>query len=233
MLAAWWAATLWAHHRADAPAQHVLDLGAGTGLVGLALGRWFPNAALTLVERQPSLAERAAVNAARNGLAARTEVVLHDLRDGLPRPAAGPAQLLASNPPFHPPQGRVLPQHPERRIAHYIDGADIDTFVSAAAGLLAPGGLIAVVFPWQRRAPLLAALAAGPWGDVVVQPISHREDGKPPVRVLAGARRIHTRADGASPPVTWPTFALHGARADDARYHDRIERFLAGLGPRC
>ena len=47
---------------------HVLDVGAGVGVVGLALARRVAEAEVVLVERDPHLLELARANIARNGL---------------------------------------------------------------------------------------------------------------------------------------------------------------------
>src|SRR5882672_7200482 len=51
--------------------EHVVDLGAGVGAAGLALATRVAGVTVTLVELDPSLAALAAVNAQRNGIAAR------------------------------------------------------------------------------------------------------------------------------------------------------------------
>ncbi|MDD3598474.1 methyltransferase, partial [Sulfuricurvum sp.] len=49
-----------------APKGRVLDVGAGSGIVGLLIGRDFPNITLESVEKQPLYAEFARRNAAIN-----------------------------------------------------------------------------------------------------------------------------------------------------------------------
>jgi tRNA1Val (adenine37-N6)-methyltransferase len=57
----------------------LVDLGAGCGVIGLALARE-TTANATLVELQPRLAELCRINARHNGLSDRVEVVEGDLR---------------------------------------------------------------------------------------------------------------------------------------------------------
>jgi tRNA1(Val) A37 N6-methylase TrmN6 len=49
-------------------AGRVLDVGAGSGIVGLLVGRDFPSASLEAVEKQPLYVEFARRNAAINGI---------------------------------------------------------------------------------------------------------------------------------------------------------------------
>ena len=80
----------------DAP--RILDVGTGTGAIALALADEHEGARVTAIDVSPDALELARANAERTGLA--IELVLHDLRDGLPR---GPWDLVVSNPPYVEP----------------------------------------------------------------------------------------------------------------------------------
>src|SRR6266567_4300805 len=47
------------HARLSAGVASILDIGAGTGAASLAASAWFPAAAITMIERDPSLSEAA------------------------------------------------------------------------------------------------------------------------------------------------------------------------------
>jgi release factor glutamine methyltransferase len=76
-------------------APRVLDVGAGTGAIALAIADEHPGARVTAIDVSADALALARENVARTGL----EVVLleHDLRVGLP---AGPWDLVVSNPPY-------------------------------------------------------------------------------------------------------------------------------------
>jgi len=59
--------------------ERVLDVGAGVGVVGLAVARRAPRADMTLVERESLLAHLARCNIERNGLQARVRLVQADV----------------------------------------------------------------------------------------------------------------------------------------------------------
>lgn len=76
----------------------LLDLGAGSGAVGLAVGRELPGARITLADICPRALRVAKRNARRLGLERRTAFVASDLLGAI---AGGQAfDLIASNPPY-------------------------------------------------------------------------------------------------------------------------------------
>ena len=60
-------------------ARSALDAGAGAGVVGLALARRCAGVTVTLVEREPELADLARANIQRNDLGSRATIVCADL----------------------------------------------------------------------------------------------------------------------------------------------------------
>src|SRR5579863_3631370 len=170
-----------------APPLRIVDVGAGVGAVGLALGRRFPEAFVDLVEIDAETAEIAADNAARNGLGARARVAVADVTQPAARRAAGlldgAADLVATNPPFlHAAAARVSPDAARAR-AHALDGVDgLGEWLRASLALLAPGGRFAMIHR-PDALPAIHAALGGRLGDVAVRPIYPRE-GCNAIRVL-------------------------------------------------
>jgi tRNA1Val (adenine37-N6)-methyltransferase len=136
--------------RPYAARAHVADLGAGVGVVGLALA--FPDPAveaplsLTGIELQPRLAALARRNYAENRPTAPASLREADLRQ-LPREMRGAFGVVVSNPPyFEAHSGRPDPDL-ERAQARRELTASLDDVVRAARFLLAPGGTVALVYP--------------------------------------------------------------------------------------
>lgn len=92
-------------HLRGLEAPRVLDVGAGTGAIALAIADEHPGSRVTAIDVSPDALELARENAARTGLA--IELLQHDVRGGLP---GGPYDLVVSNPP-------------------YVEPADIDTLM--------------------------------------------------------------------------------------------------------
>jgi len=122
---------------AGGPGARVAELGAGTGLLALALAR--AGAEVHAVEPARAMLEalRAAASAARSALGAVTPVHATGEASGLP---GGAFQLV------------VLAD-----ALHWVDAARAG---QEAARLLAPGGAVAVVEPRLASAPFMDALAA-------------------------------------------------------------------------
>ena len=178
---------------ASAPADfagRLVDAGAGSGVVGLAVAARCPDARATLVEVDAPTAEIARENAAANGLSHRVRVIPADLlAPARERAAAGLAErsadLVLTNPPFHP-AGRVRPSSDPRRAgAHVLSDDDLIRWVKACGTLLVPKGELVMIHRPEALQTILASLS-GTFGAVAVLPVHPRTD-RPAVRVLVKA----------------------------------------------
>jgi release factor glutamine methyltransferase len=79
----------------------VLDVGTGSGAIGLAIADEHPGARVTAIDVSEGALALAQENAEETGLADRVQFLLHDLSLGLP---AGPYDLVVSNPPYVEPE---------------------------------------------------------------------------------------------------------------------------------
>jgi tRNA1(Val) A37 N6-methylase TrmN6 len=137
-------------------ARLALDLGAGTGAVGLVLHHVGAARRVVLLEREPDLVKLCVRNLERTGTPGSVERL--DLAtSALPRVLAQRADLVVTNPPFFP-AGRGRPRRdPKSRRAR---SGSLEPFVRAAARALAgPSARLAVVYP-APALPELLALAA-------------------------------------------------------------------------
>lgn len=144
-----------------ARATHVLDLGAGCGVLGLvAAGRLAtPPERVTLVERNPDMAAWARANAARSA-PIPVEVVEADLR-AAELPAA---DLIVANPPWFAPGAGRPSRHQTTREATHAHHGDVVDFVRAGASALADGGTLWLVGPDDDTAASVeAGTRAGLW----------------------------------------------------------------------
>lgn len=184
-------------------AGRVVDVGAGTGLVGLALAASCPQAKVTLLELEPTAAHLARENASANGLAARVEIVEADLFDPAARLARPPADLVVSNPPFYEASRVRAAPDARRRAAHVLaDGRRLGDWVRACHDLLAAKGELVVVAPAAALPDILAALP-GDVGGVRVKCV-HPRVGAAAHRVLVRARR-----GSRAPFAIAPALVLH------------------------
>jgi release factor glutamine methyltransferase len=75
----------------------VLDVGTGSGAIGLAIADEHPGARVTATDVSTDALALAAENVERLGLGDRVRLLRHDLADPLP---GGPYDLVVSNPPY-------------------------------------------------------------------------------------------------------------------------------------
>ena len=87
---------LHAEHKADA---RILDLGCGSGCIGIALGHFLPGSRLTAVDVSPEAVEITKRNIRRNGLVRRSAVLEGNILEPPPM-RMGEYDLLVSNPPY-------------------------------------------------------------------------------------------------------------------------------------
>lgn len=183
-------AILLAAATAAKPGERAVDLGAGVGAAGLALASRVDGLRVTLVDIDPALAALAAENAERNGFAARVVAVALDAGASARAFAAagltpGSAHRVLMNPPFNDPARQNSSPDARRRLAHDAPGDVPAVWVRAATRLLAPRGVLTLIWRADGLADVLAALGRG-FGGVVILPV-HPKPGAPAIRVLVRA----------------------------------------------
>lgn len=83
--------------------KSIIDLGAGSGVIGLSLALSFPNSQVVLVEREPNAAELCQENVERHKLSSRVQVIASDWWQSI----QGSFDLVVGNPPYVDPKGPV------------------------------------------------------------------------------------------------------------------------------
>lgn len=196
---------------AAATAAHIgeraVDLGSGVGAAGLALARRVEGLDVTLVEIDPVLAELAAENIARNGLAWLARAVCLDVAASAAAfSAAGLVQETADHVLMNPPFNSPYNPSPDRgrRLARTGSRETLALWLKTASRLLRPSGAVTLIWRADGQGEVLAALEAG-FGTVVVLPV-HPKPGAPAIRVLVRAVK-----NGRGPLAILPGFVLADA----------------------
>ena len=148
-----WYGTHWAP-RVD----RMADLGSGIGSIALIAAWRLPGAIIRTVEAQEISIRLARKSVEYNGLSHRYQVIEGDLRDPSLLAGEGPFDLVTGSPPYFP-DGTASPATHEQAIPARIETrGDVGDYATAAAHILAPGGIFAFVFPTPQTGRALEAL---------------------------------------------------------------------------
>ena len=143
----------------------IVDVGAGSGAIAVALAVHLLNAQITAIDVSPNALEVARGNAARNRVAERVRFLGGDLLE----PVAGEQfDLVVSNPPYVPDADRaslsaeVREFEPAQALFAGRDGLDVcRRLIPAAYAALAPGGYVALEIGYGQAEGVRALLAGG------------------------------------------------------------------------
>jgi tRNA1(Val) A37 N6-methylase TrmN6 len=140
------------------PRDRVLELGAGTGVIALAIAALCQPREIVALEIQPDLVAMIRRNAELNRIDSirAIEADLRKLND--PRLARASFEVVLANPPYRSSKtGRTSP-HPARLIARSEASATLEDFIAAAWRYARRGGRVAFVFAAARSAELISML---------------------------------------------------------------------------
>lgn len=138
--------------------DRIVDLGSGNAVLSLALLRLHPSAAVTGIEIQASMVERARRNLRLNGLDEKIRIVHGDVRGRRPMPDAASFSVAVCNPPYRKPDTGRISAEGERRLARHELNGDLGDFVGAASYFLRNKGRAALVYLAPRTADLIVAM---------------------------------------------------------------------------
>lgn len=174
------------------PGQNVLDIGTGTGAVGLCLLARCPGISVTGLELQPEMAALAAQNAALNNLDDSFRVACGDIRskriDAVP---TGFFDWVVTNPPF------ILEDQPSpdktRDIAHRESGCSLEEWINNALRYIKPRGFFAMINRADRTAEICARMYSK-LGGIRIIPVWTKENGPAKRIIVIGRRGVRSPA---------------------------------------
>ena len=170
------------------PGLRVMDLGCGTGLLGLLLLQRQPNLSVTGMDIQPAAIRLAEKAAAENGLRDRLTFRAADLRDARDLFPTGGFDLAVCNPPYYPPGSGALAEDGARRTARTEVSCTLEDVCQAASYLLRWGGVFCLVHKPERLTDLLCTLWASGLESKRLRLVCKTAESAPTL-VLAEARR--------------------------------------------
>lgn len=200
---------------------NVLDVGSGVGVVALCLAHHMPALTVTLVERDPGLADLARKNVERNGMSDRLSVIEADVTQALANSPALHARaesfdVVVSNPPFHDELAGTAAPNPLKAVAHAMPAGNLERWLQFMASMARPSGAMHLIHRADALDEILAACGRR-FGHVAVRPIHPRADAQ-------ASRVIVTGTKGSrAPPRILPGLVLH---AEDGGFQEPIEAVL-------
>lgn len=131
-------------------ARDIVDLGAGSGVIGLLLARKYQASSVVLIELQKSLYHLAQRNVTLNGLQERVSVLLTDINDT--RSAVKPLSfdVAVSNPPFRKAASGRISEGKEKAVARHEIMLKLPDLVAAASYLLKSRGRFFLIYHPER-----------------------------------------------------------------------------------
>jgi len=179
--------------RSRPKARHLADLGSGVGAVTLAYAHLAELRACTLIEREPELAALARRNLDAGGIEGR--IITADLSSPLPSTSKGIADVVVSNPPFFPTDGRV-----GRTLRSRSRGGPLEPFLRAAEAIMGRRAYAFFAYPAPALPEILGAAR-----DVGLVPkrlrLVHAFVTKPARLALVELRRAKPGGLVVEPPV--------------------------------
>lgn len=205
-------AILLGHFATVRPGAAAVDLGAGTGVLGLLLisrgaGR------VTGIEINAYMAEMAGRSACLNGLEGRLEIIRADVRQIAGLLPDGRAELVVANPPYRTvSRGFVSPNDRVALARHEVAG-DLKDFVTAARYLVKYRGRFAMVHLPERMPEILRVMAEAGLEPKRLQLVYPSVGRKPKFLLVEGVR-------GGKPGLdVLPPLFVYGP---DGRYSEEI-----------
>lgn len=165
-----------------------MDLGCGSGLLGVLLLSSAPGMTLHGVEITPDWAQDCRENLRANGMDARSEITTGDLREHRRLFSAGKYDLVVCNPPYFPPGSGGVTKKGALSGARSEETCSVEDVCRAAGFLLKNGGSLCLVHRAERMCGVFAAMTSAGIEPKRLRTVQHRADSAPSVFLVEGRR---------------------------------------------
>jgi tRNA1Val (adenine37-N6)-methyltransferase len=201
------------------PGCRLIDLGTGGGVLPLLLAGQDRISDVWGLEIQPELAEMALRSVELNRLAARVTILRGDLR-ALPQEIKlNTFDYVIANPPFFSVKKGVIPENEALAKAKFELSCTLTEVVDAARRLVRGNGRVAMIYPAERLAELLAAFTRRSLTPKTICLIYPRPGEN------ANLALVEARPGGKSGLAVLPPLFVYGP---DQEYSEPMQRIFAG-----
>lgn len=135
--------------------DRVLDMCAGTGIVGILIAAKTGAAKVTGLEIQPCISEMADRSIKLNGLENKVDIVCGDLKDALRLFGPSSFNAIVTNPPYMSKECGLINPSDTVAISRHEILCTLEDVIRVSARLLVPGGRLAMVHRPGRLADIL------------------------------------------------------------------------------
>ena len=192
-------------------ARNILDIGTGCGLIALMAAQRTPDAHVTAIDIDQASIDEATENFQASPFTERLEAFQADIQTFSTQPNTFQYDCILSNPPFFTES--LLSPNPTRAAARSVAGGlSFQTLIESAVRLLAPGGSLQIILPFQE-APRILDIAIGAGLHLLRRTDITTKATKPPRRTL-----LHWTNQPTSAPILHNQICLtgaHGNRSED------------------
>ena len=140
------------------PAEKVLDLGTGTGIIPILLEAKTDGEHFTGLEIQPESADMASRSVTYNDLQDKIDIVVGDIKDASQRFGASSFDVITTNPPYMIGQHGIKNDQDAKAIARHEILCDLDDILRESAKMLKPSGRFYMVHRPFRLAEIFSKM---------------------------------------------------------------------------
>ena len=145
-------AILLAFHVKPRPADTIVDLGTGCGIMPLILGFHSPGVKIFGIEVQKELADLAMENVRENRMESRIDILCEDMKHTRPPMVSEPVNIVMSNPPYRKAKsGRINPNRQRANARHELR-ITLSEVIQTAGRLLRKSGRFVMIYIADRMA---------------------------------------------------------------------------------
>ena len=179
---------LLADFAASCPARRAVDLGAGSGVIGILLAARKPETAVDCVELRPEASALCARNIALNGLEARMRSIEADLREAAKLLGHERYDLAVSNPPYYDERAALRSPREENNLARLDGACTPEELCQAAFRLVRNGGRFCLCYPAARADALLADMRRARIAPKRIRTVQDMPSSAPKLVLLEGVK---------------------------------------------
>lgn len=167
------------------PETRVLDVGAGVGVISLALAKRCPDVKIVALENHPDLVSFALSNMQDNHISTQMEIYSQSLHLLTPSLTCGLFDYIVTNPPYHERNNSTSANH--LRSISKTEDMLLEDWIKCCYGMLKSNGLLSMIHRPARLTEIVQAFE-GKFGDVTIFPLWEMNN-ETTMRVIIQARK--------------------------------------------